>query len=158
MKISIISIGKFENSPHKQVFESYLKRLKYKMELKELDLRNAHNMNAEKLVKGQGELILNALKPGSKVIILDEQGKQFSSMEFAKKISDFAVGGDSHLSFVIGGSDGLSKEVLDKADLKISFGKMTLPHLMVRSVLAEQLYRAWAINNKHPYHREGKVF
>lgn len=157
MKISIISIGKFENSPHKLVFEEYVKRLQYKIELKELDVKNAHNLSAKEVVKEQGELIINTIKNGSKIIVLDEQGKQFSSVELARKISDFAVGGDSHLSFIIGGSDGLSKEVLDKADLKISFGKMTLPHLMVRSVLVEQLYRAWAINNKHPYHREGKV-
>jgi 23S rRNA (pseudouridine1915-N3)-methyltransferase len=156
MKISIISIGKFENSPHKQVFETYIKRLKWKVELKELDLKNSQNLSVTKIKEGEGALILKVLKPSSKLIVLDEDGKQFSSVAFAKMISDFAVAGDSNLSFVIGGSDGLSEEVLQKSNLKISFGKMTFPHLMVRAILAEQLYRAQSIIAGHPYHREGK--
>lgn len=156
MKISIISIGKFENSPHKQVYETYIKRLKWKVELKELDLKNSQNLSVPKIKEGEGALILKALKPSSKLIVLDEEGKQFSSVAFAKMISDFAVAGDSDLSFVIGGSDGLSEEVLQKSNLKISFGKMTFPHLMVRAILAEQLYRAQSIIAGHPYHREGK--
>lgn len=156
MKISIISIGKFENSPHKQVFETYIKRLKWKVELKELDLKNSQNLSVGKTKEGEGGLILKALKPSSKLIVLDEEGKQFSSMSFSKMISDFGVSGNSDLSFVIGGSDGLSEEVLNKASLKISFGKMTFPHLMVRAILAEQLYRAQSIIAGHPYHREGK--
>jgi 23S rRNA (pseudouridine1915-N3)-methyltransferase len=156
MKISIISIGKFENSPHKQVFETYIKRLKWKVELKELDLKNSQNLSVTKIKEGEGALILKVLKPSSKLIVLDEDGKQFSSVAFAKMISDFAVVGDSNLSFVIGGSDGLSEEVLQKSNLKISFGKMTFPHLMVRAILAEQLYRAQSIIAGHPYHREGK--
>jgi len=156
MKISIISIGKFENSPHKQVFETYIKRLKWKVELKELDLKNSQNLSVTKIKEGEGALILKVLKPSSKLIVLDEDGKQFSSVAFAKMISDFAVAGDSDLSFVIGGSDGLSEEVLQKSNLKISFGKMTFPHLMVRAILAEQLYRAQSIISGHPYHREGK--
>ena len=156
MKISIISIGKFENSPHKQVFETYIKRLKWKVELKELDLKNSQNFSVPKIKEGERALILKALKPSSKLIVLDEDGKQFSSVAFAKMISDFAVAGDSDLSFVIGGSDGLSEEVLQKSNLKISFGKMTFPHLMVRAILAEQLYRAQSIISGHPYHREGK--
>ncbi len=156
MKISIISIGKFENSPHKHVFETYIKRLKWKVELKELDLKNSQNLSVPKIKEGEGALILKALKPSSKLIVLDEDGKQFSSVAFAKMISDFAVAGDSDLSFAIGGSDGLSEEVLKKSNLKISFGKMTFPHLMVRAILAEQLYRAQSIIVGHPYHREGK--
>lgn len=154
MKISIISIGKFENSSHKQVFESYLKRSKWKIELKELELKNAHNLSVEKIKEGEGTLILKAIKPSSKLIALDEEGRQFDSISFSKMLSDFAVNGDSDLSFVIGGSDGLSSELLQKAALKISLGKMTFPHLMVRSILIEQLYRAQTIIAGHPYHRE----
>jgi 23S rRNA (pseudouridine1915-N3)-methyltransferase len=88
------------------------------------------------------------------MILLDEKGKQFASRDFAKLISDFAVAGDSDLTFVIGGADGLASELLKKSSLKISFGLMTLPHLMVRSVLAEQLYRAQTIIEGHPYHRD----
>lgn len=156
MKISIISIGKFDNSPHKQVFETYLKRLKWKVDLKELDLKNAKNLSVGKTKEGEAGLILKALRPSSKIIVLDEEGKQFGSKDFAQKIADFAVTGDSDLSFIIGGSDGLSEEILRKADMKISFGKMTFPHLMVRAILSEQLYRAQSIIEGHPYHREGK--
>jgi len=154
MKITIISIGKFENSPHKAVFETYLKRMKWKIELKELDLKNSQNLSVGKIKEGEGELILKALKPSSKLIALDENGKQFSSRNFAKLISDFAVAGDSDLTFVIGGSDGLSEAVLKKASLKISFGLATFPHLMVRAILLEQLYRASTIIDGHPYHRD----
>lgn len=154
MRITILSIGKFENSPQKAVFENYLKRLKWKVELRELELRNAQNMSVDKVKEGEGELILKALKPSSKLIALDEHGKQFGSIEFSKMISDLAVQGDSDLTFVIGGSDGLAKEVLQKSSLKISLSKMTFPHLMVRSILIEQLYRAESIIKGHPYHRE----
>lgn len=156
MRISIISIGKFDNSPHKQVFETYVKRLKWKIDLKELDLRNSNNLNVAKIKEGEGALILKALRPSSKLIALDEDGKQFGSVGFSKVISDSALSGDSDLTFVIGGSDGLSEEILKKSHLKISFGKMTFPHLMVRAILAEQLYRAQSIIAGHPYHREGK--
>ncbi len=154
MHISILSIGKFENSPHKTVFETYVKRLKWKIELREFELKNAKNLSSDEVKKGEGELILKALKPSSKLIICDENGKQFKSRDFAKLISDCGVSGDSNLTFVIGGSDGLSQEILKKPSLKISFGLMTLPHLMVRSILAEQLYRAQTIIEGHPYHRE----
>lgn len=154
MKISIISIGKFENSPHKKVFETYLTRSKWKVELKELELKNTHNLSVEKIKEGEGSLILKALKPNSKIIVLDEKGKEYESISFAKMLESLAVAGDSDLSFIIGGSDGLSEEVLKKASLKISLGKMTFPHLMVRSILMEQLYRAQTIISGHPYHRE----
>jgi 23S rRNA (pseudouridine1915-N3)-methyltransferase len=154
MRITILSIGKFENSPHKAVFENYLKRLKWKVELRELELKNAQNMSVDKIKEGEGELILKALKPSSKLIVLDERGKQFGSIAFSKMISDFALAGDSDLTFVIGGSDGLSQEVLKKAGLKISLSTMTFPHLMVRAILIEQIYRAQSIIAGHPYHRE----
>jgi len=154
MRITIISIGKFENSPHKAVFEGYLKRLKWKVELKEIEQRASKNITSAQLKSLEAELILKAVKPSSKVIALDENGKQFSSRNFAKIISDSGLNGESDISFIIGGSDGLDESILKKAQLKISFGLMTFPHLMVRSILAEQLYRAQTIIDNHPYHRD----
>jgi 23S rRNA (pseudouridine1915-N3)-methyltransferase len=154
VRFTILSIGKFENSPHKAVFENYIKRLKWKVELKEFDLKNSTNSSVEKIKEGEGALILKALKPSSKLIALDEKGQQFTSQNFAKLISSFALHGDSDLSFAIGGSNGLSPEVLKQAALKISFGLATFPHLMVRSILAEQLYRASTILAGKPYHKE----
>lgn len=154
MHISIISIGKFENNPQKAVFENYLKRLKWKIDLRELDLKNSNNLTVEKIKTGEAELILKALKPSSKIIALDEKGKAFSSRDFAKLISDFAVQGNSDLSFVIGGANGLAESLLKKADLKLSLSAMTFPHLMARVILLEQLYRAQSILSGHPYHRD----
>jgi 23S rRNA (pseudouridine1915-N3)-methyltransferase len=154
MRISILSVGKFENSPQKAVFETYLKRLKWKIELRELELKNSQSMPIEKAKTGEEELILKALRPFSKMILLDEKGRQFSSRDFAGLISGFALAGDSDLTFVIGGADGFSPALLKKAPLKISFGLMTLPHLMARSILIEQLYRAQSIIAGHPYHRD----
>lgn len=154
MKITIISIGKFDNSPHRLAFENYLKRMKWDVELKEFDLKNAHNLSVDKIKEGEGKLILKAIKSGSLAIILDEKGKEFTSQNFAKLIADFSLHGNSHLTFIIGGANGLSSEVLGKADLKIALGLMTFPHLMVRSMLMEQLYRAQSIIAGHPYHKQ----
>jgi len=154
MKITIISIGKFENSVHRSVFETYLKRMKWKIELKEFELKNANNLNANQVKENEAELILNAIKAGSVVIALDEKGKEFSSQNFAKLIANFSVNGDSHLTFIIGGANGLAAQILNRANLKISLSLMTFPHLMVRSILLEQLYRAQSIIAGHPYHRE----
>ena len=101
MHITILSIGKFENSPHRLVFENYLKRLKWRVELKEFDLKNSQNFSVEKIKTGEGELILKALKPGSKLIALDENGRQFKSTEFSKLLADSATNGSSNISFAI---------------------------------------------------------
>ncbi|MBM3579747.1 MAG: 23S rRNA (pseudouridine(1915)-N(3))-methyltransferase RlmH [Alphaproteobacteria bacterium] len=145
MHIQILSPGKFENSPHKEVFAHYHKRMKWKIELKEL---------AQGTKEEEQKLILKNLKPATKLIALDERGQEFSSTNFAKLISDFALHGNSHLSFLIGGAEGLTDDILKKSSLKISLGKMTLPHLMARTILLEQLYRAQSILAGHPYHRE----
>lgn len=153
MHISIVSIGKFENNPQKAVYENYLKRLKWKINLREFDLKNSTNLDVDKIKEKEGELILKAIKPSTKIIALDEKGKVFSSLAFAKFISDSAVQGNSDLSFIIGGANGLSEAVLKKAHLKLSLSNMTFPHLMVRSILLEQLYRAQSIISGHPYHK-----
>jgi 23S rRNA (pseudouridine1915-N3)-methyltransferase len=144
MRVTILSIGKFENSPHKAVFENYLRRLKWKVELKEIDLKNSNNLSDSEKKRDEAALILKTLKPSSKIIACDENGKQFKSRDFAKLLSGFALQGDSDLG----------EEVLKKAAVKISFGLATMPHLMVRSVLVEQLYRAQTIIEGHPYHRD----
>lgn len=154
MKINIISIGTFENSYFKEIFQNYTKRLKWEVFLKEINPKNANNFSKEQIKENEAKYILQALKPQQRIIVLDENGKQFKSREFAKKISDFALGGDSEINFIIGGAEGLSPEIIRKADLVISLGLMTMPHLMVRIVLIEQIYRAYTIINNHPYHRD----
>jgi 23S rRNA (pseudouridine1915-N3)-methyltransferase len=154
MKITIISIGKFEKHLQKPIFDDYLKRLKWNINLKELEAKVSSKISGEALKNKEGEVILANIKDSSKIIALDENGKQHKSRAFAKIISDSALQGNSHLTFIIGGANGLSQAVLNKANLKISLGLMTFPHMMVRSILIEQIYRAFTIANNHPYHRD----
>jgi 23S rRNA (pseudouridine1915-N3)-methyltransferase len=152
MKITIISIGKFRNQdPARELFLEYQKRLSWKIDLKELELKG--NFQGEILKIKEGELLLSKVPNGAKIIALDEKGKMFSSPEFATVIKNYAVQGSSDLAFIIGGADGLSAELKQKADLTLSFSKMTFPHLMIRSFLIEQIYRASTIISGHPYHR-----
>lgn len=101
----------------------------------------------------EGVKILSKIKQNSYVIALFIEGKNLSSEELANKISSLAVSGKSHITFVIGGSLGLSDDVLKRADYKLSFSKMTFPHQLMKLILLEQIYRAFRINNNEPYHK-----
>jgi 23S rRNA (pseudouridine1915-N3)-methyltransferase len=154
MKITIIAIGSFENSHYQAIFADFLKRLKWNINLKEILPKTSLNYSKEQIKENEADLILKAIKPASKLIVMDEKGKQFSSKNFAKVFADFSLYGNSDLTFIIGGAEGLSRRILDQAELIISLGLMTFPHLMVRAILIEQIYRAYSIINNHPYHRE----
>lgn len=151
MNIIITSIGKFGNSPHQKIYELYLKRLPWKIELKELEVKS--KISGELLKEKEGQLLLNSVKSCNQVIVLDEKGKNLTSREFAFLIEHLRLN-SNNIGFVIGGADGVANFVKEKAQNIISLGKMTFPHLMVRSILLEQLYRAYSIINNHPYHRE----
>ncbi|MFT5703834.1 MAG: 23S rRNA (pseudouridine1915-N3)-methyltransferase [Rickettsiales bacterium] len=152
MKITIISIGKFsKNDPNLELFLKYQKRLPWKLNLKELEVKG--NLQGEVLKNKEAELLWAAVPKGAKIIALDEKGKNLSSPEFAKSIENFGSGGNSSLAFIIGGADGLLEDLKKRADLILSFSKMTFPHMMIRGFLAEQIYRAYTISNNHPYHR-----
>ncbi len=153
MKITILSIGKFDKSPYRELFEFYLKRLKWKIDLKEIEFKNTKSFEESKIKHEEGVLLLKNLHNFSKIIVLDENGKQFSSQEFANILENFNVAGNSNIAFLIGGAFGLSEEVKNKADILLSVSKMTLPHLMVRGFLIEQIYRASTIIANHPYHK-----
>jgi len=101
----------------------------------------------------EGELILRALPAGAPFVALDERGVQWSSRALAERIATWRDRGSPELAFAIGGADGLHSMVLDRADVTLSFGSMTWPHLLVRGMLLEQLYRAQQILAGHPYHR-----
>ena len=102
----------------------------------------------------EGELILAALPPGARLVALDEHGVAWSSRAFAERLAAWRDQGTAELAFAIGGADGLGEAVLERADQAISLGAMTWPHLLVRGLLLEQLYRAQQILAGHPYHRE----
>ena len=159
MNISIISVGKIKEKYLKLGIEEFSKRLsKYsKLEFIELDDEKCPENLSEKdmlIVKEkEGNKILLKIKNNSYVIALAIDGKNLSSEELAEKISSLAVSGKSHITFVIGGSLGLSDDVLKRANYKLSFSKMTFPHQLMKLILLEQVYRAFRINNNEPYHK-----
>lgn len=159
MNINVIGVGKIKEKYLKLGIDEFKKRLsKYcKLDIIELDDEKAPEKLSEKemlMVKEkEGKKILSKIKDTSYVIALAIDGKNLSSEELADKMSDLAVRGNSNITFVIGGSLGLSDEVLDRADYKLSFSKMTFPHQLMRLILLEQVYRAYRINNNEPYHK-----
>lgn len=153
MKINIIAIGKFrKNCPNQELFLDYSKRLKWPLNLIQIDSKIVGS--TDEIKQKEGELILKNLPENSKVILLDEKGENLTSREFAAKIAKFQNNSQSNLSFIIGGANGISDQIKKIANLSIAFGKMTFPHMMVRSMLIEQIYRANLIINNHPYHKD----
>ena len=151
MKILIAAIGKFKKSPEQEISLEYIKRLAWKVECKEFEVRQE---NTEKRKAKEAEILLAACAGYDAIIALDERGKNLSSLEFAAQIKNWQNTGKSSLAFIIGGADGLDASVALRADLLLSFGRLTWPHLLVRAMLAEQIYRAQTLISGHPYHRE----
>ena len=159
MRISIVCVGKIKEKYLKLGIDEFSKRLsKYcKLEVIELDDEKApENLSDKEMLmikEKEGKKILSKIKDNSHVIALAIDGKNLSSEELAQTINKLGVRGVSNITFVIGGSLGLSDEVLSRADYKLSFSKMTFPHQLMRLILLEQVYRAYRINNGEPYHK-----
>lgn len=153
MHISIIAIGRMQRGPEQSLVDEYLKRLPWKKDVIEIDIKKPAATAPERKTK-EAERLLAAVPDGAALVVLDENGKALKSRAFAKKIDHWQMAGYSQIAFIIGGADGLHESVLAKADLKLAFGTLTWPHMMVRAMIAEQIYRAWSINTGHPYHRD----
>ncbi len=159
MRISIVCIGKIKEKYLKLGIDEFSKRLsKYcKLDVIELDDEKApENLSDKEMLmikEKEGKKILSKIKDNSYVVALAIDGKNVSSEELADMINNLGVRGTSHIVFVIGGSLGLSDEVLRRANYKLSFSKMTFPHQLMRLILLEQVYRAYRINNGEPYHK-----
>ncbi len=159
MNISIITIGKLKEKYLKQGIEEYLKRLSSyaKVEIIELaDEKAPENLSEsemEQVKQKEGERILAKISDDTHVIALAINEKQKSSEELAKEIDSLATYGKSKVAFVIGGSLGLSSEVMKRSNAALSFSKMTFPHQLMRLVLVEQIYRAFRIIRNEPYHK-----
>lgn len=152
MQVILATIGKFKSGPEAELFEHYTKRLPWKLTLKEFDLKKPLPSEQRKLQ--EAELLLGACKEADHIIALDEIGKDIGSLAFAAHLQRREDAGDRRIAFIIGGADGLHDSVRKRANLLLSFGRVTWPHLLVRGLLAEQLYRAYTILQNHPYHRE----
>jgi 23S rRNA (pseudouridine1915-N3)-methyltransferase len=124
------------------------------LQLKELPVqRRTKSAQAEVLKRRESEALLASVPDSNYIIALDGKGVQWTTVELANNMSQWMQGG-RNVSFLIGGPDGLDQACLDRADSRWSLGHLTLPHMLVRVILAEQLYRAWSITQNHPYHRE----
>ena len=159
MKITVICVGKIKEKFYTQAVEEYSKRLsRYcKLDIIELSDEKTPDNASEQMnlaIKSQeGERILANIRQDDYVIALAIEGKMLDSVELSQHMERLGIEGKSSLVFVIGGSLGLSKEVLDRADYKLSFSKMTFPHQLMRVILLEQVYRAYRIMKNEPYHK-----
>ena len=152
MKVNVVCVGKIKEKFFTDAINEYLKRLSRFADVKIIEVDEASNIsNLEQKSKIEGERLL--AKSTGVIVALDGAGKLLSSEEISQFIQNKKVNGESVISFIIGGSNGLSREVLDRASLKLSFGKITFPHQLFRVVLAEQIYRAFTIIEGLPYHK-----
>ena len=159
MKIRIIAVGKIKENYLKEGIAEYLLRLSSYAKVEIIELMdskvkdNPNQSDITKVINEEGERILSKIKPGDYVINLDLNKKEFDSVEFAIFIENKMVEGGSLITFVIGGSYGLSNAVKERANYSISLSKMTFLHQMTRLILLEQIYRAYKILNNETYHK-----
>ena len=159
LTINVICIGKIKEKFFRDAIDEYSKRLSKYCKLNILELPDEKipdkiNNNIMDLVKNKEcNNILNHLKKDSYIIALDLKGKQFSSEEFSKKITDISLNSFSSITFIIGGTLGLYENVLKNSNELICFSKMTFPHQLIRIFLLEQIFRAFKISNNETYHR-----
>jgi len=157
MKIQLILTGKTNQSFVQQGLDEFCKRLEhyYPFELEIIpDIKNTKNLSVEQQKTKEGELILQSFQAGDFIVLLDERGKEYTSVQFAEFIEKKSFAGSKRLVFVIGGAYGFSPAVYNAAHEKIALSKMTFPHQLIRLIFVEQLYRAMTILNNEPYHHE----
>jgi 23S rRNA (pseudouridine1915-N3)-methyltransferase len=159
MNITLISVGKLKEKYLKEAIDEYVKRLQRYCKVSIIELQdektpdNASEKEELQIKDKEGEAILKAIKDNSYVIVLDLKGKMITSEEFSAYIQELGVSGKSDLVFVIGGSLGLAQSVINRANYKLCFSKMTFPHQLFRVMLLEQIYRAFRIMKNEPYHK-----
>ena len=159
MNIRIISVGKIKEKYIREGLKEFQKRLSSYCRLDIIEIPDqptpdrASSKDEERIKNIEGEKILSKIENDAYIISLVIQGKNFSSEDLAKKLDDLALDGRSKVNFIIGGSLGLSDEVISRSDLKLSFSKMTFPHQLMRLILLEQIYRSFRIIKGEPYHK-----
>lgn len=157
MKITLLTVGKTDRDWVKQGLDIYVSRLKHYIPFSIVEIPELKGVSAltkDQIKTREGELILKNIRPTDDLILLDEHGKEFTSVEWAKILQDKISYTGKDMVFVIGGAYGFSDHVYKRANSKISLSKMTFSHQMVRAIFAEQLYRAFTIMKGEPYHHE----
>lgn len=157
MTIKLLTVGKTDDAQLQSLIDTYVGRLghynKFEVEIIQ-DLKRTKNLDVEQQKTKEGKLILSKMNPSDFVVLLDENGKQFTSEGFSEYIQKRLNSGMKQLIFVVGGPYGFSEEVYNRADSKMSLSKMTFSHQMVRLFFVEQLYRAFTILKNEPYHHK----
>ena len=159
MKIKVVTVGKLKEKYLKDGIAEYSKRISRFAKLEMIELADektpdkASESENQKILEIEGQRILSKVGDRDFVIALAIEGKTFSSEEFSKQLEEASIKGFSTLTFIIGGSLGLAQDVKNRANLSVSFGRLTLPHQLMRLVLAEQIYRAFTIQQGSPYHK-----
>lgn len=159
MKISIVCVGKVKEKFYRDAIDEFTKRLSRYCKLEIIEVADektpdqASDTEIKQIKDKEGERLLKNIKDDAYVICLCIDGKQLDSEELSEKIEKLGIQGTSHICFVIGGSLGLADDVVNRADYKLSFSKMTFPHQLMRVILLEQVYRAYRIMNNEPYHK-----
>ncbi len=151
MRVEILAVGRARAGPERELYDSYIKRIRWTVELREVEEKRP--LPPAELKAREAELLLAALPGDAVVVALDGAGKDMSSEAFARTLGQWRDDGRGRVAFVIGGAEGLAPEIRDRADMLLAFGRQTWPHMLVRAMLAEQIYRAQQILARHPYHR-----
>ena len=151
MRLYLAAVGRLKSGPHQALAQHYAERLTFPLTIREVEEKRP--LPPGELKAREGALLLAAVPARATLVALDERGKQFASDAFAGRLAAWRDGGVADLAFLIGGAEGLADEVRQKAELVLSLGAMTWPHLLARGMLLEQLYRAQQILAGHPYHR-----
>jgi len=151
MRLWLAAVGRARAGPARDLYEEYAGRLSWPLTLREVEVKK--RLSSDELKRQEAELLLAAIPSGSIVVALDERGKTMTSEAFAAKIGAWRDQGAADIAFLIGGADGHGDAVRARADFLLALGAMTWPHMLVRGMLAEQLYRAQQILAGHPYHR-----
>lgn len=157
MKITLLTVGKTDKDWVRQGMDIYVSRLKHYIPFSVIEIPELKNVSAltkEQIKVREGELILKNVKPADDLVLLDERGKEYTSVELAKVIQDKISYVGKDIVYVIGGAYGFSDAVYQRADSRISLSRMTFSHQMVRAIFVEQIYRAFTIMRGEPYHHE----
>lgn len=152
MRLWLAAVGRLRPGPVRSLFEEYAGRLSWPLTVREVEARK--KLSGTALREHEGDLLLAALPEKAMLVALDERGRDLTSIELAQRLGRWRDDGIQDLAFLIGGADGLSQSVRDRTALTLAFGRATWPHMLVRAMLAEQIYRAQTILSGHPYHRE----
>ena len=151
LTIDVIAVGRLKKGPYYDLCDDFSSRTKWKLKIHEIESKYTEPQNMQ---DDEARKIADRIDERAFVVVLDERGNGLKSLDFAETIQKLMDTGEQHIQFIIGGADGLTDEIRDRANLLLSFGQQTWPHMLARVMLLEQIYRAQQIMARHPYHRE----